>query len=107
MVTEEIRNIVIRFVAVVEARGVHVDKALVYGSMASGRQTPDSDLDVAIVSSDFGKDRYSEGTMLNQLAWRIDSRLHPVPIATESYEHDTWIPLVHEIREHGIPVGPH
>lgn len=105
MVTETIRDIVMKFVAVIEARGGHVDKALVYGSVASGRQTADSDLDVAIVSSDFGKNRYTEGTMLNQLAWRVDPRLHPVPVATESYERDTWIPLVHEIRANGIQVA--
>lgn len=105
MVTEEIRNIVIKFIAAIKAKGFHVDKALVYGSVASGRQTADSDVDVAVVSQDFGKNRYSEGTMLNQLAWRIDPRLHPVPVATESYERDTWIPLVHEIRVNGISVA--
>jgi predicted nucleotidyltransferase len=104
MVAQEIQNIVTRFVAAVASRGVHVEKALLYGSVASGKQTADSDLDVAIVSNDFGRDRFKEGKMLMQLAWRIDPRLHPVPVSADSYINDTWIPLIHEIRTHGVEV---
>jgi len=105
MVAQEIRDIVGRFVAAVAAQGVHVERALLYGSVAAGRQTPDSDLDIAVVSSDFGRDRFEEGKMLMRLAWRIDPRLHPVPLSTDSFHHDTWIPLVHEIRKHGIEIA--
>lgn len=104
MVTEEIRGIIDQFVAVLEARGIHVDKAVLYGSYSTGTDTPDSDLDLAVISPDFGKDRFDEGKMLMQLAWRIDPRLHPVPFSTESFEKDTWVPLVHEIRKNGIIV---
>jgi len=61
----------------VASRGVHVEKALLYGSVAVGRQTTDSDLDIAVVSSDFGHDRFNEGKMLMQIAWRIDPRFTP------------------------------
>jgi len=104
MVTQEIRDIIGRFVDAVAARGIHVDNAILYGSYATGKEGKDSDLDVAVISSDFGKDRYQEGTMLMKLAWRIDPRLHPVPFSTESFAHDTWIPLVHEIKVHGVVV---
>ena len=104
MVAQEVRDIVKRFVAALRSRGVHVDKALLYGSFASGTQEEDSDLDLAVVSGDFGQDRFNEGRMLMQLAWRIDPRLHPVPVSTDSFLHDTWVPLIHEIREHGIEV---
>lgn len=105
MVTQDIRDIISQLVAVVSSRGIHVDKALLYGSVATGRDTSDSDLDVAIVSSDFGRDRFSEGKMLMQLAWRIDARLHPVPVSADSYKNDTWIPLIHEIRQHGVEIA--
>jgi hypothetical protein len=60
-----------------------------------------SDLDVAVVSSDFGVDRFEEGKMQLQTAWRIDPRLHPVPVSLDAFRNDTWVPLIHEIREHG------
>ena len=105
MVTQEIRDIVIRLVDAVSTKGFHVDKALLYGSFATGKQTADSDLDIAIISNDFGRDRFNEGKMLMQLAWRIDARLHPVPVSADSYKNDTWVPLIHEIREHGVEIA--
>ncbi|OGR03600.1 MAG: hypothetical protein A2511_12730 [Deltaproteobacteria bacterium RIFOXYD12_FULL_50_9] len=105
MVAQEIRDIVSRFVEVVASRGIHIDKTMLYGSFATGTQTPDSDLDIAVISCDFGRDRYTEGKMLMQIAWRIDSRLHPVPVSIDSYMNDTWIPLIYEIREHGVEVS--
>lgn len=105
MVTQNIRNIVNRFVTAVSSHGIHVDKALLYGSVATGKDTSDSDLDVAIVSRDFGHDRFNEGKLLMQLAWRIDARLHPVPVSADSYKNDTWVPLIHEIRQHGVEVS--
>ena len=104
MVSEEVREVIRRFAAAVASRGVHVDKVLLYGSYAAGRETSDSDLDVAVVSPDFGKDRFNEGKMLMQLAWRVDARLHPVPLSAESFAKDSWVPLIHEIRSRGIEI---
>jgi len=102
MVDREIKNIVLQFVSVLTAKGIHVEKAILYGSYASGNIHSGSDLDIAIVSPDFGKDRYEERKMLLQIAWRVDPRIEPIPIASESYKNDTWIPLVYEIRQKGI-----
>jgi predicted nucleotidyltransferase len=58
MVTQEIKDIIGRFVKAVAAHGIHVEHAILYGSFATGKEGKDSDLDVAVISSDFGKDRY-------------------------------------------------
>lgn len=47
-----------------------MDKAILYGCYAAGKESKDSDLDLAVIPADFGKDRYKEGTMLMKLAWR-------------------------------------
>jgi predicted nucleotidyltransferase len=49
-------------------KGIRVERALLFGSYASGKDCANSDLDVAIVSPDFGKDRFEEGKMLFQIA---------------------------------------
>jgi len=102
MVDPEVRDIILRFADAVTEKGVRVEKIVLYGSYASGEVHADSDLDIAVVSTDFGKDRFEEGKMLLQLAWRIDPRIEPIPISSESYEKDTWIPLIYEIRQKGI-----
>jgi len=102
MVNPEITSIILRFVDVLNSKGIRVEKAVLYGSYASGNVHADSDLDLAIISPDFGKNRFEEGKMLLQLAWRIDPRLEPIPISSDSYEKDTWVPLIYEIKEKGI-----
>lgn len=102
MVDQEIRNVIVKFVDLLATKGIRVKKAVLYGSHASGRANSDSDLDVAIISPDFGKDRYEERKTLLQTAWRVDPRIEPIPLSLKSYEHDTWIPLIHEIRQKGV-----
>ncbi len=104
MVDAEIRDIIVRFLNVLTSKGIRVEKAVLYGSYASGNIHSGSDLDVAIISPDFGKDRFEEGKILLQLAWRVDPRIEPVPISSGSYEKDTWIPLIYEIRRKGIEI---
>ena len=105
MVDQEIRQLIELFVRSLIAKGIRVEKAILYGSYASGLSHEDSDVDVAIVSSDFGKDKLEEGKLLLKIAWRIDPRLNPIPVSTEAFEKETWIPLIHEIRQKGIEVG--
>ena len=102
MVQAAIRKKLVRLQRALEKRGIRVDKVILYGSRVSGRHHKYSDIDVAVVSPDFGKDRFQEGVMLFQVACGIDSRIEPVPISLESYENDTWVPLIYEIRMTGI-----
>ena len=105
MVDESIKNIVMKFIGALIMKGLKVEKTIIYGSYASGRAHEDSDLDVAVVSSDLGEDRFEEGKMLLQTAWRIDPRLHPIPVSLHAFQNDTWVPLIYELRQHGIEVN--
>jgi predicted nucleotidyltransferase len=104
VVDPKVRDIILRFIEALNKKGIHVERALLFGSYASGNARAGSDLDVAIVSPDFGKDRFEEGKMLFQVAWRIDPRIEPIPISSKSFENDTWVPLIYEIRQKGIEV---
>ncbi len=104
MVDPKVRDIILRFIEALNKKGIHVERALLFGSYASGNARAGRDLDVAIVSPDFGKDRFEEGKMLFQVAWRIDPRIEPIPISSKSFENDTWVPLIYEIRQKGIEV---
>lgn len=104
MVDPKIRNIILKFIKAVTANGVRIERVVLYGSYVSGKTHAGSDLDLAIISPDFGKDRFEEGKMLHRIAWRIDPRIEPIPISSNSYENDTWIPLIDEIRNKGIEI---
>lgn len=102
MAKSEVVKIIKKFVKALKNEGISVEHVILYGSYAKGRMRQDSDIDVAIVSKKFGRDRVEEGMTLFKIAGRIDSRLEPVPISSESYSRDTWIPLIYEIRQHGV-----
>ncbi|HAO22765.1 MAG: hypothetical protein BWK80_22045 [Desulfobacteraceae bacterium IS3] len=105
MADTEITGIIARFTNALIMKGIKVEKIILYGSRSSGQIHNDSDIDVAVVSSDFGRDKYEERKFLLQLAWKIDLRLEPVPISAESFINDTWIPLIHEIRHKGVEIS--
>ena len=102
MVKREIVEILMKFRSAVKKNGIQVTKIILYGSHATGKYDKCSDIDVAIVSPDFGKDRFKEGSRLFQIAYKIDPRIEPIPISSKSYEKDTWIPLIYEIKARGL-----
>lgn len=105
MVKRSVIKIIERFLNALRENDIYVDKVILYGSYAKGRQRIDSDIDVAVISRDFGKDLVEEGMMLFRIAGDIDTRIEPVPVSIESYEKDTWMPLIYEIREKGIEIS--
>ena len=104
MVEKSIIRTIKKFAQVLEKDGVDIDKILLYGSYREGKPRIDSDIDIAVISRDFGKDPTEEGMFLFRVAGDIDSKMEPVPISSDSYEKDTWIPLIYEIRQKGIEV---
>ncbi len=93
-----------RFAKRIEEEGIRIDKIILYGSYASGTCREESDIDVAIISPDFGKDRVEEGMLLFRIAGDVDPRIEPVPISNKAYEKDTWLPLIYEVRTKGIEI---
>lgn len=104
MVEKSIIENIKKFADSLRKEGIYIDRIALYGSCASGNNHPESDIDIAVISKDFGKDRVEEGMLLFRIAGTIDSRIEPVPISLKSYEEDTWIPLIYEIKEKGIKI---
>ncbi len=59
----DVERIVSQFVAALSSQ-VHVDKVILFGSRARGEATDDSDIDLLIISSDFGRDILADYTLL-------------------------------------------
>jgi len=95
MVEEKVKQIIHRFVNILAKKGIRIEQVILYGSYASGNVKLYSDIDLAIISPDFGNDKFEESKLLLQTAWRVDPRLQPVPISSESFNKKTWVPLRH------------
>ncbi len=81
----------------------HIEAIILFGSYAKGTQNADSDIDIAIISSDFN-DIIEDGAKLIGLTWKIDTRIEPHPITTEDYE-KVSNPFVKEVLDTGIKVA--
>ena len=90
-----------KFIAEV-SKHYKVDAAFLFGSYAKGIQHKDSDIDVAIVSSDI-KNQFDEIAKLYKYSRGIDLRIEPHPIKTDEYQKITT-PFIDEIIRTGIPI---
>ena len=77
-----------------------IDDAYLYGSFAKGTSNKWSDIDIAIVSSDFSDDLFNDRLSLMRLAATIDDRIEPRPFRRNLFNRND--PLADEIQKNGI-----
>jgi predicted nucleotidyltransferase len=69
---------------------IKIEKVVLFGSHARGSASPESDIDIAIVSPDLGKSVLHEKMNLNR--WRrkaaVTIDLQPFPFSPEQFEGD-------------------
>lgn len=101
----EVKKIVKKYARVLQAEGYPVSAVYLFGSFAKGTQHEWSDIDVAVVSEQVGKNR-EEGRMNLWRARRnVDSRIEPHGFSPKAFSED-WQPMVHEIKTTGIRIYP-
>ena len=81
----------------------NIEVIILFGSYAKGTQNEDSDIDIAIISSDFD-DIFDDMAELIGMTWGIDARIEPHPITTEDYN-NIATPFVQEVIDTGIKVA--
>jgi predicted nucleotidyltransferase len=83
--------------------GIVVDGIVLFGSHAKGNATQNSDIDIAVISRQFGKDRFKEGCFVNKHAYRINPDIEAIPISAKQFlDRQTISPILDEIKKHGV-----
>ncbi len=99
----EIKIAAVKLYRILKEHGIKADLFLLYASWVQGTAREDSDSDIAVVSRDFGKDRFKEGSMLHYLASKVNPGIEAVPISLKDYlSNDSISPLRYEITTKGI-----
>jgi predicted nucleotidyltransferase len=104
MVTEEIRGIVDEFARKLSENHIDYDSLILFGSYAKGNFHKDSDMDIAVISSQFGKNRLLERIKLMKISSKVDSRIEPHPVSLIDWE-EGWKQIVYEIKKTGIKIA--
>lgn len=97
--TKEIKEIVKRYYTILLNEGYPVEKILLFGSYAQGRQNESSDIDIAIVLRNFSKDKFNTRLELMKYTHGFDEVIEPHPFL--SSEFDESDPFVSEILKTG------
>lgn len=83
-------------------KDIPVSAAYVFGSQARGDATAQSDIDIAIISPAFGKDRLQDGFYLQGKLWEVPYKnIDVLGYSPEYFEHEDS-PIIHEIKQHGV-----
>lgn len=86
-----------------KTKNVKVEKLILFGSYAKGTQKPWSDIDLCVVSPQFGKNRFEERVKLMKLTIGIGKNIEPHPYSLQDLK-DKWNPLAVEIKKYGIEI---
>jgi hypothetical protein len=96
-------NLINRYARLLKQKGIKVSKIILFGSHAKGLAKPDSDIDIAVISSQFGKDNFKEMMLLRKLALEIDSHIEPLPFTPQDLD-DRYSTLTQEIKKYGVMI---
>ncbi len=83
--------------------GLEIEGVILFGSHAKGTQHEWSDIDIAVISSEFGKDRLAERVQLTRLGDKISLAIEPHPFHPVDLA-DRWNSLAAEVKKYGIPI---
>lgn len=97
-----IRDLVEELVQQLNMNDLPIRQAFVFGSHAKGRQTEDSDIDVALVSDRFEGDFFNDHCKVSPYLIRVSYDLEVHPFRTEDFNKDN--PFVEEILATGIRI---
>lgn len=82
----KVKSIVTKFIKAVKEHDIKVEKAILFGSYALNTADKNSDIDIAIISPDFGKDRFEEAILLKKISEEVYTGISPEPYTVEEYE---------------------
>jgi predicted nucleotidyltransferase len=103
MVEKNIRRIINDFARQLRKNHIEYESLVLFGSYAKGSFHKDSDLDIAVISSQFGKNRLFERIKLMKISSKIDARIEPHPVSLKDWQ-EGWKELVYEISKTGIKI---
>ena len=105
MIAEAILEVVRNYVAAVRAAGIHVRRAVLFGSYARGAAGPWSDIDLVVIAPELDK---GDGRPIIDKLWELravtDSRIEPVPCGEREWQTDGSRPILEIARREGIEI---
>ena len=102
-ISKKVSAVVRDYVKVLK-KDIPVERVVLYGSHAKGESGNSSDIDVAVISSVFGRNPHEEGKYLFRKLWDVKSaNIDPIGYSPKSFLNNNS-PLVAEIKKYGVEI---
>lgn len=101
MTIKDIQSLVESYIVKLKTAEIPITAVYIFGSAAKGKMRKDSDIDVCVVSSLFGKNRQEERLLLMKLQRGVTDLIEPHPLSPQDFR-DKYNPLAREIQRYGI-----
>jgi predicted nucleotidyltransferase len=102
MVERTVLKAVQNYIEVVRQAGIHVDRAVLFGSHVRREALSDSDIDILVIAPEF------DGTydkkwidLLWELRAKSDSRIEPIPVGKRQWQEDDASAIIEIARREG------
>ncbi len=82
---KQVEIVVKDYLRTLQSNKIPVERAILYGSQAADTADRDSDIDLVIVSKDFGRDYIKEAVYLKLLALEVNADISPRPYSVEDF----------------------
>jgi len=87
MVEATIVKTIKSYLDTVHHAGIHVSRAILFGSHARGEAHPDSDIDILVIAPEFDEPYNKKLVdLLWELRVRSDSRIEPIPVGERQWQ---------------------
>ncbi|MFP4449178.1 MAG: nucleotidyltransferase domain-containing protein [Bacteroidales bacterium] len=104
MAKKQVIEIARQFLALLRNEGFEVDKLYLYGSYSRETETPESDIDILVVSNSDTTDDYIIGKIW-AMTKRINSRIEPYLVSKKQFENDDTSPIIQIVKKEGIEIA--
>jgi len=102
VIPDKIKKIVFEFINELEKNNIPIDDVFLFGSYAKGNYTPDSDIDLLIVSPIFKGDKIEDRKKIRRYILKISSYLEIIPCSREEFQEKN--PFIEEITKNGLKI---
>lgn len=97
-----ILRVVQNYLEIVRRAGIHVDRAILFGSHVRREAHPDSDIDIIVIAPEFDEPNNEKWmNLLWELRAKSDSRIEPVPVGQRQWQEDNTSSIIEIARREG------
>jgi len=104
MAKSEVIELLKQYCLLLNISGIPVEKAFLYGSYSRGDATPDSDIDIMLVSQMFDADNADANIKAWSYTRKIDTRIEPYTVGLQQFLNDEVSPLLQIVKQEGIEI---